>query len=149
MSEFNWNILLANFINVFHILIILFVVSTPFITDITYYLILHVALCVSLLVHWWANNNICGLSVVEAKLRGIEYSDSFTHQFVAPMYDISKTNWSNICYIVTISVMIYSIYKIYWSGKIGKTIELYNKLKQNNESFAVIYTECLQELFQV
>lgn len=140
------NILLANIIKIFHICIILFVLITP-ITDISYYLILHITLCVSLIVHWISNNNICSLSIFESQLRGIEYTKSFTHQFIGPMYDISNTSWSNISYTLTILVMFISLYKLYNSGTIGETYRLYKKLRDEEYSLINVYSICMKKLF--
>lgn len=76
-------------------------------------LLLHATTCMSLLVHWYNNSNVCSLSMFEAYLRGINYTQSFTHSIIAPVYDISQTTWSNVCYIITICVMCISFYKLY------------------------------------
>jgi hypothetical protein len=142
----NVNIILANLIRLFHISIILFVLLAP-ITSVSYYLILHITLCISLIIHWLANNNMCSLSIVESQLRGIPYTDSFTHQFISPMYDMSKTSWSSICYIIVLLVMSISIYKLYTSGKIRTTYIIYKSQREKNIPFLDIYNNCLKELF--
>lgn len=153
----NTNIILANMISIFHIIIILFVLIAPF-TNIVAILILHATFCLSLLVHWYSNNNICSLSVMEAKLRGLDYTDSFSHKFIGPIYDISKTTWSNICYIITITLMIVSIYYIYKSNKFSivyqQCREIADIIKQNPDKFSVydkikLYTNCLNALFMI
>lgn len=123
----NTNNFLANVVSTFHGLVVLFVLSAPFF-DVPYFLILHFTFCVSLLVHWWGNSNVCSLSVLESKLRGLNYTESFTHKFVAPIYDISKTTWSQICYVVTILLMCISAYKIYQSPKWGESLQCYNDI---------------------
>lgn len=149
------NILLANAISLFHIMIILFVLIAPF-TNIVALLILHVTFCLSLLVHWYTNNNICSLSVMEAKLRGLEYTDSFSHKFIGPVYDVSKTTWSTICYIITIVLMIVSIHYIYKSNKFNMIYKQCNEIseiiKQNPDNFSTydkikLYTNCVNNLF--
>ena len=124
------NIVLANFIFMFHTLIILFILFAPFI-DIPAILILHITFSICLLVHWWANNNICSLSLLESKLRGMDHTESFTHKFIAPIYDISQTEWSRICIIITIILLCISSYKLYYSKKTFKMMECYNKLRQD------------------
>lgn len=116
---------LANLVSAFHGLIVLFVLLVPFL-DTPYFFVLHFTFCVSLLVHWWGNSNVCSLSVLESKLRGLDYTESFTHQFVGPLYDISKTTWSRVCYIVTIILMCMSAYKIYTSNKWSEALRCYN-----------------------
>lgn len=148
------NILLANIVSIFHTLVVLFVLITPFF-DIPYFLILHFTFCVSLLVHWWGNSNVCSLSVIESKLRGLNYTESFTHKFVSPIYDISKTTWARICYIITIVLMGISAYKIYNSSKWQEAIQCYRNGPQINnlpvtERLLItlkLYFQCTKILF--
>lgn len=124
------NIYLANFIYVLHILVILFVIFAPF-SNIPSILIIHIAFSFSLLVHWIANNNACSLTYMESQLRGIDVKDSFTYQFISPVYDISKTNWSRICYITTIILLIISIYKLSTSKAFSKSLKCYKDLSKD------------------
>lgn len=133
------NIFLADIIYVFHIIIILFVILAP-ISNIPAILILHVVFCISLIVHWVGNNNACSLTYFESYLRGLDNtSESFSYKFIAPIYDISKTEWSKICYIVTITALLISIYKLYYSDKVTEAFQCYNNLNKdpnfNNLSF--------------
>lgn len=147
------NIFLANCIYVFHIFVILFVLLAPFI-DIPAILILHITFSICLLVHWWANNNICSLSYIESQLRGTDRTESFTHKFIAPIYDISKTEWSRFCKIITIILLCISLYNLYYSKKTAKIFECYNKLIQDEEflkkpflSRLSLYIFCFKDLF--
>jgi hypothetical protein len=132
------SILLANSVRVFHIILILFVLFAPFLNSPALW-VLHITFSISLLVHWVSNNNTCSLSIFEAKLRGLEYTDSFSHQFIAPIYDISKTQWSRTCYIVTIGLMSISIYYLYNSKAFTKALECFReqrkKYKENPAPF--------------
>ena len=60
-----------------------------------------------------ANNDACSLTIFESHLRGIKVSDGFLYQYISPMYNISQTEWSKLCYIITVSLMIVSIYNLY------------------------------------
>lgn len=122
------NIFLANCIWVFHVIIILFVLFAP-ICNIPCILLLHTTFCLSLLVHWYGNSDVCSLSMIESKLRGLDYTQSFSHQFIAPVYKISNTEWSMIVWTITIIVLSISLYKMYTSGKITEFKEYYNKNK--------------------
>lgn len=147
------NLLLANLIATFHLIIILFILFAPF-CNIPAIIFLHFVFGLSLLVHWINNQNICSLSLIESKLRGINYTQSYTHKFIAPVYDISESDWSTFCYVITIVLMFVSIYALYTSQRI-KNMKIYYKnaknelLKQNggseltwNESIP-IYRNCL------
>lgn len=147
------NIFLANCIYVFHIFVILFVLLAPFI-DIPAILILHITFSICLLVHWWANNNICSLSYIESQLRGTDRTESFTHKFIAPIYDISKTEWSRFCKIITIILLCISLYNLYYSKKTAEIFKCYNKLIQDEEflkkpflSRLSLYIFCFKDLF--
>ena len=119
------NELLANGIYIFHILVILFVLIAPF-TNGLYFLLVHFTFAVCLLVHWWGNSDVCSLSVIESNLRGINYKDAFTHQFIAPLYEVSQTRWSQICYAIVILTLCISGYKLYNSDKWGIIYQQYN-----------------------
>lgn len=107
----DFNIFLANIIYIFHISVILFILFSPF-CNIPSILILHIAFSLTILLHWIANSNVCALSIFEAKLRGIPYTQSFSHKFIGPVYEISNTTWSYISYVITISILLYSLYKL-------------------------------------
>lgn len=149
------NTFLANIIYVFHILVILFVIFAPF-SNIPSILIIHIAFSFSLLVHWIANNNACSLTYMESKLRGIDVKESFTHQFISPVYDISKTDWSKICYIATIILLMISVYKLATSKAFSKSLKCYKDLSKNpNYSKSSFYQRfkmsvlCFIDLFKL
>lgn len=120
------NVFLANCISFFHVLIILFVLLAPF-SNIPYILFLHIMFCITLVIHWYLNSNVCALSILESKFRGLDsHADGFIHKFVAPMYDVSETNWSNFCWMVTLVLMSVSSYKLYHSEKLKEAMIVYN-----------------------
>lgn len=147
------NDFLANIIWLFHLFVVIFILLAPF-TNIPALLILHVSFSLSLLVHWFGNNNVCSLSYMESKLRGLDHTESFTHQFIAPLYDISKTDWSKYCYVITIILMSISIYYLYNSPRVAEVFKCYRQLKQDENisklSFVEkisIYGKCFSDLF--
>lgn len=142
-------LLLADSIFVFHCLIILFVLFAPF-TNVPAILILHITFAISLMVHWNANSNVCSLSILEANLRGLDTrEDTFTHQFIAPVYDISATEWSNIVWVITTVVLLISIYKLYYSDKFKTAWKCYSEI-ESGETFSDKigqFLECFKPLF--
>jgi hypothetical protein len=116
---------LADIIFLFHMAIVLFVLLAPF-TQISAILILHITFCLSLLVHWYANSNVCSLTLLEGHFRGLNHTNTFTHQLISPMYDISDTDASTIAYIITYIVMFISIYYLYNSQEFKNALEEYN-----------------------
>lgn len=105
------NIFWANVLYIFHMTIIAFVLFAPF-CNILGILLVHVVFCASLFVHWRLNSNVCSLSVIESKLRGLERTDTFTHSLIAPIYDVSSTTWGTITTIITLVLMYLSINKL-------------------------------------
>lgn len=98
-------------INIVHILIILYVLFGWVINN-TAFLTLHVTLCISLLTHWYSNSDMCSLTLLESKLRGIPYNGAFTYNIVSPIYKISEKSWNKIAYLITILVLVISLYKL-------------------------------------
>lgn len=111
--------LLANIIRIFHIIVTLFIIITPFVISDFLILLLHVVSCLSLLIHWYTNNSICSLTLLESKLRGIPLEHSFIYSFIAPVYQflnlemISENNLTSFIYISIIFLLSVSLYKIY------------------------------------
>jgi hypothetical protein len=150
------NIFLANVIFIVHAFIVAFVLLAPF-TFIPALHIIHISCCLSLLVHWYCNSNVCSLSMIESQLRGLDYTESFTHRLVAPIYDISKTTWSQICYIITIIVLCISIYKLVYSEKWTTAWAAYQRKQAEFAQDPSIslrtkflgYISCFHELFML
>lgn len=119
-------------INIIHLIVIIFVLATPF-SNSNYLMLLHIIVVPFIIIHWILNNNTCCLTVMERCIREstmgtkINVEDCFTYQIVAPIYDFSKEHetFATIIYILTISVWLISVYNI--SNKICngeiKTIE--------------------------
>lgn len=135
----------ANIIWLFHLLVILFVCLAPF-TKIPAILILHITFSMCLLIHWRFNNNICSLTMMECYLRGLPPSDTFMHQLISPMYDISSTDLNELVHLVTYITMFISIYYLYESEKFKECLICYNKLTKEQVTFTNIL-ECIHPLF--
>lgn len=124
--------ILANFISILHIFVVLFVIFAPF-SSILYILILHVSFAICLLLHWRNNSDICSLSLIESKLRGLDYTETYMHRLISPIYNISESELSKLCYIITITAMLISIYKIYNSPKTHEIIQCIKETYSNKE----------------
>lgn len=144
-----FSLLLADAIFLFHCIIILFVLLAPF-SNIPAILILHITFALCLMVHWHANSNVCSLSILELQLRGLDSrEDTFTHKFIAPMYDISTTEWSNMVWYLTIIVMCISIYKLYNTDKFQNAWKCYSELEPQDSFYskATQLLMCFKPLF--
>ena len=140
--------ILANIIHGFHLLIILFILIIPF-TNIISLLVVHVAFSLCLLVHWHMNENICALSVLESYLRGVDRNTTFTHSFIAPVYDISSSDWSDVCTILTIVLMYISFYKIMTSEKFILSMNLCKQISKTQDKNTFLeYIKCFKPLFE-
>ena len=115
------NEFMANLILLFHFCIVIFVLVAPFINIIAIW-ILHIIFCICMIIHWKLNNNICSLSVLEAKLRGLDYVETFAHKFVSPIYDISSSDWGSFTTVLTLIVLFISISKLTDKKTIDKII---------------------------
>lgn len=122
--------MLANIICLFHYIVILFILTTPFIaTCYPMFLILHITFSVCLMLHWAYNNDDCALTVLECFLRGTDKKESFTHKFISPVYNFNQNDFSKLCYIIVFTLMCISIYNLYHCEKFQK---FYNTLKKEH-----------------
>jgi hypothetical protein len=108
-------------IQITHLLLILFVIITPFTNNVTL-LMLHVIIIPFLYGHWITNSNKCALTMMEKDLRKklygtINENDCFTCQLITPVYDFNKNydNMSNFIYFMAFFLWVVSIYKVYYS----------------------------------
>ena len=135
MSFINDSLVLL--INIVHLIVIIFVLATPF-CDSNYLLLLHIIVIPFIILHWLLNNNTCCLTVAEKYIREkntgtvVKEDDCFTYQLVAPIYDFNKDHeaFSTFIYILTISLWFISVYNI--SNKICT-----NQIKTINELFLI------------
>ena len=90
-----------------------------------------------MMLHWYTNDNNCALTLIEKKIRFKIYGevpnpdDCFMHNLIAPVYDFKKNNHdlSTLIYIVTISLWMLSVYKLYnnWcNGKLSSLEDIIN-----------------------
>ena len=91
---------LANSVNLFHILVIIFMIVVPF-TESKILHVLHAMLGLLLILHWVTNEDACSLTTLEGYLRGIPASESFIGQFVRPLFNVTSNESCIIIYIFT------------------------------------------------
>jgi hypothetical protein len=136
---------LANIIFWIHCIFILFILVIPF-TNIPVLLMLHIIACVSLFIHWKTNSNICSLTILEAKLRGLNHTDTFMHRVVSPIYNIND----NTIWFITFALMCLSIYKLYKNKYKFKAVQnCFSKLKPQKNMFMSLVknANCFQPLY--
>jgi uncharacterized protein YhhL (DUF1145 family) len=86
-------------------------VVAPFLDD-PLLLFLHVAGGLTLLLHWYLNNDACCLTILESYLRGVDVDKSISGQFIRPLYNIPQGEWNNIIKILTIILILISCAKL-------------------------------------
>ena len=114
-------------INIFHVIIILFVVLSPFL-NINFLLLLHAVVFPFIMLHWMANDNNCILTLIEKKIRmeisGTlpKNSDCFTCILIEPIYDFKSKNQSSskFIYIGTILLLLITLFRIGYKFKTGQ-----------------------------
>jgi hypothetical protein len=145
-SNIHKNEFLADCIFFFHIFVVLFIIFTPLLNVPPAFLILHIVSCFSLYVHWVGNSNVCSLTILEGQLRGMDRTDTFTHRFIAPVYEIGASEWSTIIWIITTIVLCISLYKLYHSEKVSNAWDCYNSLPIENRTWVYI-VDCFKPVF--
>lgn len=95
------------------------------------------------------NENICALSMFESYVRGVDRHTTFTHSLIAPIYDISSSDWSNMVTILTIILMYISFYKIITSKQLALSIELCKQVSKTSDNKFIEYLNCFKPLFSV
>lgn len=132
--------ILATIIRILHIMLIFFILFAPF-SNIAPILILNITCTWCLLVHWAANNDICFLTLMEAKLRGIDYRKGFLHQFVAPVYNISDKQMSQYAHGVVVSSLLISVYNLLEHKTFSQAVQCYKKGQPIQECLKVLFKQ--------
>ena len=77
---------IAYIIQVIHILVLVFIVATPFFGD-EYYLSLHLVVIPFIMLHWLTNQTVCALTELEKIVRGgCVDEETFFGQIMVPIY---------------------------------------------------------------
>ena len=123
-------------ITILHIIVILFVLITPF-TNYNYFLFMHTIIVPFIMLHWYLNNNTCSLTVAEKEIRkrmnggnkNVNDDECYTYKFIAPIYDFNKNHekYSQFIYMLTTGlwfISLYKLYKKYSDGSIKNIMDL-------------------------
>lgn len=78
-----------------HVLLIVYMVTMPFFGNLDH-LILAASGYILLFFHWFLNNDMCTLTVLEQKLRGVSKGETFMQSVVGPVYGLgtSQVTWA-------------------------------------------------------
>lgn len=79
-------VMIADLINIIHVIIRIFIVATPFLGS-EYYLTLHLIIIPFIMLHWLTNQTVCALTELEKLARGTrDDADTFFGQMMVPIY---------------------------------------------------------------
>ena len=124
-------------ITLFHTLAVFFVLLAPF-SNYSGILTLNVVYTLSLMLHWYLNNDICCLTVLESFLSGNPTNETFMHKLVNPIYSnfngveilggINENILSKISWAITIISFVVSITRIILSKPKSLKDLMHNKI---------------------
>jgi hypothetical protein len=116
--------ILANIIAFLHLLFVIFVVVTPFVTNDTLILLFYCFIVFSVMFHWITNNHGCVLTLIESKLRNKQPTQTFMGRLISPVYKISRLEVR----LITLALFLYAFYKsdIWNPDTFYKTINLFS-----------------------
>jgi hypothetical protein len=108
-------------------LLFLFFFTIPY-YDAPYLLMLHIMLCINLLVHWIEKSDKCSVSLLEGKIRGVHYTNGYSHEIVSPIFKLNETRWFLIFLLLTMYLMFISINRLRTNTRWSESIQCYKNL---------------------
>jgi hypothetical protein len=99
--------IIANIISFLHLLIIIIITVTPFITNNPFILLYYCVMIFFLGLHWVTNDDTCVLTLIESKLRGKKSTETFMGKLISPVYKITSTE----IHVLTACLFLYALYK--------------------------------------
>ena len=109
--------LLADIIYIVHIIVVLLILS-PFVTNDIEILKLSFISISYVIFKWTIKNDMCALTLLEHKVRGIEVEHGFVYQLLSPIMNVEESVFYKNAYYLTLLSLIFSIYKLFYVYKI-------------------------------
>lgn len=128
----------ANIISFLHLLVVLFVINVPLISDNPFVLMYYCFIVFFIMIHWQYNNDTCILTVIESKLRGKKDNDTYFGKLMKPIYNVTS---QEIQYITLLLFSIAFLKIRFWEQErldyiydtvVPKLRLIYNKLIATN-----------------
>ena len=101
----------AGLVRVLHILLVAWVVLTPFLGS-DPMLVLHLVFVPFLWLHWFLNQDTCALTVLEQSLRGVSADRSFFHSLVSPVYKIRDADVRAAAWVASVLLWLVTLRKV-------------------------------------
>lgn len=119
-----FNNVFASIVCVIHIIIIILILYIPIFSNSNYFIFVCAIFLPFLELHWLFNNNVCCLTEIEKKIRGIDDKQSFINKIISPIYSFPNDKSFNFIYYILINFLI--------SICICKLINKYHNKEINN-----------------
>lgn len=100
------NNVFASVVCVIHIIIIILILYIPIFSNSNYFIFVCSVLLPFIELHWIFNNNVCCLTEIEKKIRGIDDNESFINKIISPIYNFPKNKSFNFIYYIIINFLI-------------------------------------------
>ena len=97
-------------VQLLHIVIILYLLFTPFLARSAAGLIIYLLFVFAVVMHWVANHHFCVLSMLEAKIRGIHFEDGFINAVLKPIFGFGVNNTA--AYIIIVVLFGIAMYRL-------------------------------------
>lgn len=98
----------ATLVSWVHHLLVLFMVYVPLYVMDPQWLLIHSVVGVSLLVHWYFNDNMCCLTQLEAWLRGVDLHETGAHAVASRVFERPD----EVYWWTTTALVLVSMYKL-------------------------------------
>jgi hypothetical protein len=117
----DFNNLLLFLINLIHVLVILFVVITPF-TNSLFLLFLHSFIVPFIMLHWLLNNDTCAITIAEKFIRiqmnggnSVDDNECLSYKVIGPIYNFMNQNvdYSKWTWVMTTTLWLITMTKLY------------------------------------
>ena len=97
-------------VQMIHVVIILYILFTPFLANNVAALLLYMLFVIAIVMHWIANHHFCVLSMLESKIRGIEYEKGFINSILKPVFGFGVNNTAY--YVIMALLFTVAIYRL-------------------------------------
>lgn len=106
-------------IRIIHYIMIVFAIFVPFLDPddnftSEWLLSLHSILIPGIIIHWFTNNNMCSLTLLEAQITNKPLDKTFIASILFPFFEINDT----LIHIMAITLWFITLYKLY-NSKVG------------------------------
>ena len=97
-------------VQMLHIVIILYLLFMPFLARTAGALILYLLFVFAVVMHWVANHHFCVLSMLEAKIRGIDFEEGFINAVLKPVFGFGVNNTA--AYMIIGLLFVFALYRM-------------------------------------